>query len=61
MFTVSCDDQTNEDPRITSMSSYSGSLGSKLEISGCHFAGFEGDINVWIENSQGIKGLVHGE
>lgn len=53
-----CTDQTGGTPVITSLSSYSGSTGTKLEISGCNFAGFEGDQDVWIKNNLGVKGLL---
>lgn len=56
-----CVDEPEGKPVITSLSSYSGSMGMTLEIKGCNFAGFEGDKNAWIENSQGVKGLLWGE
>lgn len=55
-----CEDKLEGIPVITSLSTYSGFVGTKLEIEGCNFAGFEGDKNAWIENGQGIKGLLHG-
>lgn len=58
---TACIDQPEGTPVITSLSSYSGFIGAGLEIRGCNFAGFEGDKNAWIENSQGIKGLLYGE
>lgn len=56
-----CRDEQEGIPVITSLSSYSGSIGNQVELNGCNFAGFEGDKNVWIENSQGIKGILYGE
>jgi hypothetical protein len=56
-----CTDQQEGTPVITSLSSYSGSVGTKLEIKGCNFAGFEGDKNAWIEDSKGVKGILYGE
>ena len=58
---TTCKDEQEGIPVITSISSYSGSIGTKLEINGCNFAGFEGDKNAWIENSQGVKGILYGE
>lgn len=48
-------------PVITSLSTYSGSIGTKIEIHGCNLNGFEGDNNVWIEDVQGVKGILYGE
>lgn len=56
-----CTDQTEGTPVITSLSSYTGPVGTKLEIRGCNFAGFEADTNAWIENSQGVKGILYAE
>ena len=47
-------------PVITSLSKISVSVGDTLEINGCNFAGFEGDKNAWIENTQGVKGIIYG-
>ncbi|MEQ1561156.1 MAG: hypothetical protein ABL899_00370 [Nitrospira sp.] len=56
-----CTDLEGGDPVITSLSSNQGAIGSKLEINGCNLAGFEGDKNIWIENSAGVKGILYGE
>lgn len=56
-----CKDEEEGIPVITSLSSYSGTVGTKLEINGCNFAGFEGDKNAWIENADGVKGILYGE
>ncbi|MFA6897426.1 MAG: hypothetical protein WCQ96_04035 [Patescibacteria group bacterium] len=56
-----CVDEEGGSPVITSLSAYSGPVGTKLEIHGCNFSGFEGDKNAWIENSQGVKGVLYGE
>lgn len=53
--------QLKGSPVITALSVYSGTVGTKIEIQGCNFAGFEGDKNAWIENAQGQKGLLYGE
>jgi len=58
---TTCTDQPEGMPVITSLSSYSGYVGTKIEIKGCNFAGFEGDKNAWIENGQGVKGILNGE
>ncbi len=58
---TTCVDKAGSMPVITSLSAYSGSVGTMLEVRGCNFAGFEGDKNVWIENSQGGRGLLGGE
>lgn len=58
---TACEDKPEGLPVITSLSNYSGSVGAKIEIRGCNFSGFEGNINAWIENEQGIKGIFYGE
>ena len=57
----SCTDQPESKAVITSLSSYSGPVGTDLEIRGCNFAGFEGDKNAIIENSEGVIGILYGE
>lgn len=42
-------------PVITSLSNSSGPIGSVLEIKGCNLAGFEGDLDVTFEKSDGTK------
>lgn len=58
---TTCTDQPEAQAVITSMSTYSGSVGTQLEIRGCNFAGFEGDKNAVIENAQGISAVLYGE
>lgn len=58
---TTCTNQPEGTPVITALSVSSGSVGTKLEIQGCNFAGFEGDKSAWIENSQGAKGLLFAE
>lgn len=62
MYSISgCGSGTNL-PVITSLSRYSGPIGTKIEIHGCNFSGFEGDLNAWIENNnQGVRGILYGE
>ena len=56
---ITCKDKFK--PVITSLSSNSGLVGAKLEIKGCNFSSYEGDVvGGWIINSQGI-GFLRGE
>lgn len=48
-------------PKIYRIDPASTSTGSLVSIFGNNFSGFEGDLNVWIENSSGIKGIIYGE
>lgn len=57
---TACTDVEEGMPVITSISPASGSVGSKVEVRGCNLRGFEGDKNVWIENIQGVKGILYG-
>lgn len=58
---IKCVDKPESRAVITSLSVYSGPVGTKLEIKGCNFAGFEGDKNAVIVNAQGMQGILHGE
>lgn len=58
---IACKDEPEGIPVITSISPASGPVGTKVEIKGCNFSGFEGDKNAWIENSQGVSGILYGE
>jgi hypothetical protein len=58
---ITCTNQPEGTPVITSLSTISGPIGTKLEIKGCNFSGFEGDKNAWIENTKGVKGILYGE
>ncbi len=59
---TTCTDELAEGiPVITSVSSISGPVGTKIEIKGCNFAGFEGDKTVWIQDSEGVKGILAGD
>ena len=55
---TTCKDESEGAPIITSISKYSGPLGTELEIRGCNFNGFEGDRMVYIENGQGLKSVL---
>lgn len=57
----SCTDKLDGNPVITSLSAYSGSVGTSLEINGCNFLGFEGDRIALIENDKGEKGILYGK
>jgi len=46
---------------IDSISPNLGPIGTTIEIRGKNFSGFEGDLNAWIENSNGVKGVIYGE
>ncbi|MFH1561385.1 MAG: thermonuclease family protein [Patescibacteria group bacterium] len=61
VFMSECTDNPEGAPVITSISKTAGSVGDQLEIRGCNLAGFEGDLNLWIENSDGVRGLLRGE
>lgn len=56
-----CVDETEGIPVITSLTPTSGPVGTEITLQGCNFAGFEGDLNVWIENASGTKGIVYSE
>lgn len=47
-------------PVITSVTPTSVQIGSVLEIKGQNLAGFEGDLDAWIENSKGEVGFLPG-
>ncbi len=61
MQSISCIDEPEGKPVITSLSVVSGPVGTKLGINGCNFSGFEGDKNAWIENEKGIVGMLRGD
>jgi hypothetical protein len=57
-FPSGCQDVTEAAPVITAMTPRVGNLGTKVNISGCNFLGFEGDKVAWIENQKGEKGYL---
>lgn len=57
---LTCTDKQGDLPVITSLSKYSGPVGTQIEIRGCNFSGFEGDVDALIENSQGTRGFLPG-
>ena len=56
-----CVDKLEGKAVITSLSQYTGQIGTKLVVAGCNFSGFEGDKNLIIENSDGVIGILYGE
>ena len=52
---------TQPAPVITSINPSSGPIGTIIELKGNNLAGFESDLNVWIENSHGVKGILYSE
>lgn len=58
---TSCIDEMEWEPVITSISTNSGMINTKIEINGCNFSGFEWDKHVWIENEQWIKWILYWE
>lgn len=58
---ISCMDEPQGRPVITSLSVASGPVGTKIQINGCNFSGFEGDKNAWIENDKGMVGILRSE
>ncbi len=55
-----CKQDQNATPEIYSLSTNSFSVGDTIKINGCNLAGFEGDDNVWLQNTNGIKGILYG-
>lgn len=51
----------SNEPKILSLSTDTGKVGASIEIKGCNFAGFEGDLNAILENSLGQIGFLYGE
>ncbi len=48
-------------PVITSISPTSGPVGTAIDVLGKNLAGFEGDLNLWFENSAGVKGILYAD
>lgn len=51
----------NGEIEIKFISKQSGPAGTRIEMEGCGFSGFENDKDVWIENAKGEKGIIHGD
>ena len=59
-YSTSTSTDSNEPaPVITSITPSSGPVGTVIELKGTDLRGFEGDENVWIQNSAGQKGIIH--
>jgi hypothetical protein len=48
-------------PSITFILPNPAMVGSKITVTGANLNGFEGDKNLWIENSAGQKGIIYGD
>lgn len=59
--TITCVDDPEGRPVITSISSISWKLDQKIEIKWCNFAWFEWDLNIWIENNEWEKWIIYSE
>ena len=57
---TTCTDEPNGAPIITSISPSSAKIGETIIVHGCNLAGLEGDKNIWLQNNQGIKGILYG-
>ncbi|MCX6719517.1 MAG: hypothetical protein NTV36_00160, partial [Candidatus Staskawiczbacteria bacterium] len=53
--------ENNKTPVIESITSGSGLVGTEIEIKGKNLTGFEGDLNAWMENVNGEKGIMYSE
>jgi hypothetical protein len=51
---------TQPAPVITSINPSSGPIGTIVELKGSNLAGFEGELDAWIENSNGEKAFLPG-
>ena len=51
---------TSTVPVITSITPSSGPIGTIIELKGTNLAGFEGDLDAWIENSKGEIAFLPG-
>lgn len=51
---------SSTDPFISSIDKSSGPIGTTVTLKGSNLAGFEGDLDAWIENSSGEKGYLPG-
>lgn len=57
---ATCKDEPDEAPVITSISPVSGPIGTEVEIKGCNLSGFESDLDVVFERSDGAKIPLYG-
>ena len=52
---------STQQPSIISIVHNPATVGSIVIVTGTNLSGFEGDKNLWIENSAGQKGIIYGE
>ncbi len=57
---TTCTDQQEATPVITSISPASGPVGTKVQIRGCNFTGFEGDLDAVFVRSDGAEIPLYG-
>ena len=55
---ITCKSETDGAPVITSLSSYSGPIGTLLKVNGCNLSGLEGDLKLSFERADGKKTLL---
>lgn len=53
-----CPEEASTTVLINSISPTSGPIGTLVTVLGKNLSGFEGDKNLWIENSNGQKGII---
>ncbi len=62
---VSTSPTNSNDPMITSIDNTSGPIGTVVTLKGKNLAGFEGDLDAWIENNNGevayLPGMYSGQ
>jgi len=58
--TATSTDSNEPTPVITSISPSSGPVGTVIELKGNNLAGFEGELDAWIVNSNGEKAFLPG-
>lgn len=56
-----CTSEAEGMPVLTHLSKSSGPVGTSFTIHGCNLNGFEGDLNAWIVNEKGVKGIIYGD
>src|SRR6185369_143808 len=57
---VSCKQDKDATPIISSISKNPLSIGDNITITGCNLSVFEGNKNIWVESSSGEKGILYG-
>jgi hypothetical protein len=46
---------------ISNITPNHGPVGAVIEVTGKNLAGFEGDLNLWFENADGVKGILYSD